>query len=123
MNIEELREYCLSVKGSSESCPFLKDTILVFKVMGKMFAYVDLEPKDGDFFVQLKCDPEKSSGLREKYTGVRQTDFKTLLWNSVYLESDVPDALIRELICHSVDEVIRKLPKSKRDAYKKPEQL
>lgn len=34
MNIEELREYCISVKGASESFPFDEST-LVFKVMGK----------------------------------------------------------------------------------------
>ena len=45
MNIEELREYCLS-KGATECMPFDEDT-LVFKVMGKMFTYTGLRPKNG----------------------------------------------------------------------------
>lgn len=118
MNIEELREHCLSIKGSTESFPFIKHDILVFKVMGKMFAYTPLEPKDGVFKVYLKCNPDKSVELREKYHGIAETDFKTLLWNLVTLESDVPDKLIKELINHSAEEVIKKLPKAKREEYK-----
>ena len=117
MNIEEFREYCLSIKGSSESLPFLNHNVLVFKVMNKMFAYIPLEPKDGVFKVDLKCNPEKSVELREKYYGITKTDFKTLLWNLVTLESDVPDELIKELVNHSVEEVIKKLPKRKQEEY------
>ena len=113
MNIEELRDYCLSVKGATESFPF-DETTLVFKIMGKMFAYIGLNPKDGQFKVDMKCDPEKSSELREKYEGIRHgTHTHGLLWNTVCLTSDVPDKLIKELIEHSVEEVIQKLPKKK----------
>ncbi|QIK59065.1 MmcQ/YjbR family DNA-binding protein [Dysgonomonas sp. HDW5A] len=118
MNIEELREFCLSVKGADESFPFLDDRILVFKVMGKMFAYVNIEPKDALFRVSIKCDPDKSVELREQYEGVMNGQHtKALEWNSICLESDVPDDLIKELILHSVDEVIRKLPKKLQAAY------
>ena len=118
MNIEEFREYCLSIKGSSESLPFMHHNVLVFKVMNKMFAYIPLEPKDGVFKADLKSDPEKSVELREKYHGITKTDFNTLLWNLVTLESDVPDELIKELINHSVEEVIKKLPRKKQEEYK-----
>ena len=119
MNIEELREYCISVKGATESFPF-DEVTLVFKVMDKMFAYTGLAPKDGQFIVDLKCNPEKSSELREKYEGIKHgTHTHGLLWNSVYLASDVPDTLIKELIEHSVEEVISKLPKKKQEEYRK----
>jgi len=36
MNIEEFRDFCLSLPGSEESFPFDEQT-LVFKVGGKMF--------------------------------------------------------------------------------------
>ncbi len=36
MNIETLREYCLSKPGAEETLPFGPDT-LVFKVSGKIF--------------------------------------------------------------------------------------
>lgn len=117
MNIEEFRTDCLSVKGAAESLPFLGHNVLVFKVMDKMFAYISLEPKDGIFRAHLKCDPERSVELREAYSGITETDFKTPLWNLVTLESDVPDEFIRELIRHSVEEVIKKLPRYKREEY------
>ena len=39
-------------------------------------------------------------------------------WITVYLEGDVPDKLIKELISHSVEEVLKKLPKKKQEEYK-----
>lgn len=118
MNIEELRDYCMSIKGATESFPF-DETTLVFKVMGRMFAYTRLEPKDGIFKVDMKCNPERTAELREKYHGVgRGTHTTGLMWNTVCLDSDVPDSLIKGLIDHSVEEVITKLSKKKQAEYK-----
>ena len=63
MNVETVREYCLSKKGATESFPF-DDVSLVIKVMNKMFALIDLE---GANSIALKCDPEKAIELREHY--------------------------------------------------------
>lgn len=118
MNIEQFREYCLTVKGAEECMPF-DDQTLVFKVMGKMFTFASLQPKDGCFWANMKCDPARSTELREEYAGISfgyYSDKK--YWITVQLESDVPNALIRELINHSVDEVIHKLPKSKQAEYR-----
>ncbi len=118
MNIEELRKYCLSIKGATESFPFDKKT-LVFKVMDKMFAYINIEPKDGVFRVNLKCGADKSVELREQYTGVTHgTHTRGLLWNQVSLNEDLTDDSIKELIDHSLNEVIKKLPKQKQNEYR-----
>ena len=61
MNIETIREYCLSKKGVTEGFLF-NNTALVFKVAGKMFA---LTNHTGDIRINLKCNPEKSIELRE----------------------------------------------------------
>jgi len=118
MNIEELRTYCLSVKGVTESTPF-GDDVLVYKVMNKMFAYFPLFPKEGEPFVVLKCDPEKTVELRDQYQGVTKGYYagNNLLWNSVFLQQDVPNALIKELIDHSVEEVLKKLSKKQQQEY------
>lgn len=100
MNIEEFREYCLSIKSSVESISLQNRNVLVCKVMGKVFVYIPLEPEDGIFKVYLKCDPDRTVELREKYNGINPDKFKTLLWNWVTLESDVSDKLIRESIQH-----------------------
>lgn len=118
MNIEDFRDHCMSVKGATESFPF-DDTTLVFKVMNKMFAYIGLEPKDGEFFANMKCNPERAEELRKEYEGIRPGYHTTKkLWNSVYIHSDVSDELILELLHHSVDEVIAKLPKKLQEEYK-----
>ncbi|MBF0649690.1 MmcQ/YjbR family DNA-binding protein [Dysgonomonas sp. GY75] len=117
MNIEEVREACISIKGATESFPFGDDT-LVYKVMDKMFAYMGLESRDGEFWLNVKCDPEKAIELREHYNGIRPGYHSNKkYWNTIVIESDVSDALIEELIQHSVDEVIRKLPKVKQAEY------
>jgi predicted DNA-binding protein (MmcQ/YjbR family) len=40
-------------------------------------------------------------------------------WITIYIQSDVPDKLIVELINHSVEEVVGKLPKYKQIEYQK----
>ena len=118
MNIEELRNHCLAVKGAEECTPFGED-VLVYKVMNKMFAYIPLHPKDNEYFAVMKCDPEKTAELREKYKGVTKGYYagNNLKWNSVHIQKDVPDKLIAELIEHSVEEVIKTLPKKKQKEY------
>lgn len=117
MNIEELREYCLSQRGATEGFPFGED-ILVFKVMDKMFAVLGLEPHDEGFMVIVKCDPEKAIELREKYQSVFPGyHFNKKYWNSIYLEGDMADDEIKYWIDHSVEEVIKKLPKKQQQEY------
>lgn len=119
MNIEELRDHCLAIKNVEECTPFGKD-VMVYKIMNKMFAFFSLYPKEGEYFVVLKCDPEKTVELRERYQGVTKGFYagNSLMWNSVYIEKDLPDALIVELIEHSVEEVIKSLPKKKQEEYR-----
>src|SRR6187551_3079905 len=66
MNAEQFRSYCLSKKGATESLPF-NEYVLVFKVMGKMFALIDLSEPDS---INLKCDPEYAVELREKHPDI-----------------------------------------------------
>jgi len=42
MNIEQLRDYCLSKKHVTEHFPF-DDDVLVFKVLNKMFVLTSLK--------------------------------------------------------------------------------
>lgn len=118
MNIEDYREYCLSVKGATECMPFDEHT-LVFKVMDKMFTFATLRPKNGRFWADMKCNPDKSEELIEQYEDISWGPFSDKKhWITVYLEGDVPDKLIKELISHSVEEVLKKLPKKKQEEYK-----
>ncbi|MCD7969321.1 MAG: MmcQ/YjbR family DNA-binding protein [Alistipes sp.] len=120
MDLETFREYCLAVKGAGESLPFLGNNVLVFKVMGKMFAMVPLEPRDGVIRAHMKCDAEYAAQLRESYGGIGPGfDPRSDTWYTLTLESDVPERLIRELIGRSVSEVIRALPKYRQEEYRR----
>ena len=113
MHIEEFRDYCLRKLETTEGFPF-NETTLVFKVAGKMFALADIELFDS---VNLKCDPERAIQLREAHSGIRPGwHMNKTNWNTVEVQSDVPDALMYELIDHSYEQVVEGLPKKIRDA-------
>ena len=108
MNIEQAREYCLTKPGAEECFPF-DEYNLVVKVAGKMFALI---PLDSSPQIALKCNPEKALELRDRYQGIEGAyHFNKKYWNTVRFDSDVPDSLVRELIDHSWDEVVAKLPR------------
>ena len=112
MDIESYRSYCLAKKGADEGFPF-DATTLVFKVGGKMFALTDI---DSFVSVNLKCDPEKAIDLREQFEGVKPGwHMNKKHWNTVEVDSDVNDALFKELIDHSYELVLNSLPKRIRE--------
>lgn len=112
MHLDDLRRYCLDKPGAFEDQPFGPDA-LVFKVAGKMFAITNLERLPAA--VGLKCDPERALELREEYDGIGTGPYLDKKhWNSVRLDGDVPGALVRELVDHSYDLVVAKLPKGER---------
>lgn len=115
MNIEELHDYCLTIKGSKESFPFDEFT-LVFKVYDKMFALIPLDSVE--LRVALKCDSQKAEELREKYSCVEPAHhFNKKYWNSIYLNRGMSDEEIKFWIRHSVGEVVKKLPKRIQNEY------
>lgn len=113
MELFTLRNYCLGKPGTTEERPFGPDT-LVYKVMGKMFALTSDERQPE--YVNLKCDPDDAMFFRNQFEGVRPGyHMNKRLWNSVYLTSDVPESLIREMIDDSYDLVVKGLPRKLRD--------
>jgi predicted DNA-binding protein (MmcQ/YjbR family) len=112
MFLDDLRNHCIEKPGVTEGFPFDKST-LVFKVFGKMFALVDVDVFEA---INLKCDPEKAVELRESYQGIQPGyHMNKTHWNSVYLNEDVSDQLLVELIDHSYELVYTSLPKKVRN--------
>jgi predicted DNA-binding protein (MmcQ/YjbR family) len=110
MHLDELREYCLAKQATTEVLPFGPDT-LVFKVAGKIFALTGLD--ETDLRVNLKCDPDYAIELRERHEEIKPGwHMNKVHWNTVYIEDgDLNDRLIRELVDHSYDIVVKKLSK------------
>lgn len=108
MNIEDLRMYCLSKKGVTESFPF-DETTLVFKVMNKMFAVTDLED---DLAVVIKADPENIISMREQYAAVKPARyFDKRHWNLVLIDGSIEQGTIKSWIDESYALIVSKLPK------------
>lgn len=115
MNIEELREYCLSLKGVTEDFPF-DETTLVFKVAGKMFCLTDLEDK---FSLALKNHPEKNIELREEFTAVKPGyHMSKKHWNTIEIDGSMHDNLLKDLIDESYDLVVMKLTRIEKQKLK-----
>ena len=109
MNIEEFVAYCIAKKGVEESFPFGGDT-LVFKVIGKMFALTGLN--SSPCTVNLKCDPERSVLLREEFLDIIPGyHMNKTHWNTVNIEGELDESLVKELIDHSYDLIVQSLPK------------
>jgi len=105
MNIEILREYCISKRNVTESFPFGDDT-LVFKTGGKIFALVNLE---GELSINLKCDPVLAIELRERYSSVIPGyHMNKKHWNTVYIDGSVPDKEVFSWIDHSYELVLNR---------------
>jgi predicted DNA-binding protein (MmcQ/YjbR family) len=119
MNIEQLYDFCSSLKGAAGSFPF-DEVSLVMKVENKMFALIPLD--EPEVQIAVKCDPQKAIELREHYACVTPAyHFNKKYWNTIYLNRDMLDEEVKAWIRHSIDEVIKKLPKNVRDAYYRKE--
>jgi predicted DNA-binding protein (MmcQ/YjbR family) len=120
MNIQQLYEFCLSKKGVTEHFPFDEDT-LVFKVGGKMFCLASLkEWEAGNPSLNLKCNPERAIELREQYEAIKPGyHMSNVHWNTVSVNTDVPQKVLIDLINHSYDLVFSSLTKKLQEEIKK----
>lgn len=110
MNIEQIREYCLSKLNVTEGFPFGEQT-LVFKVSGKMFATLSLSAESR---MNLKCDPERAIELRDHHFYVIPGyHMNKKHWNTV-LYDNASDNEMKEWIDHSYDLVYNSLPANKK---------
>jgi len=113
MNIETLRDFCLTLPHTTEDMPFGED-FLVFRICNRIFALTNLEHIPVS--VSLKCDPERAIELREQYPDkiIAGYHLNKKHWNTVLLES-LPEALIKEMVQHSYNQVLAKISKKERE--------
>ncbi|GGW54861.1 putative DNA-binding protein (MmcQ/YjbR family) [Winogradskyella epiphytica] len=120
MNIEQVREYCLSKKGSSEDFPF-DDVTLTFKVLGKLFALTSLKGwETGLPSINLKCDPDYAQELRAEYESiVAGYHMSKKHWNTINIhEGEVQAQFLFKLIDHSYDMVVKGMTIKMRESLK-----
>lgn len=112
VNFNSIRTYLLNKKGTTEERPFGPD-VLVYKVMGKMFALV---PEDLPLRISLKCDPDEALALRDMYTAVQPGyHLNKKHWNTVTPDDTLPEEELWRMIDNSYALVVAKLKKAKRE--------
>lgn len=101
MNIEELRDYCLSLGEVTEKTPFGKfarkyESILVFYVLDHMFCFIDMD----DFTsITVKSTPEEIEEIRLRHLSVDNPLNQSLKhWIQLNFNGDLSDKDIYALI-------------------------
>ncbi|MEU9306225.1 MmcQ/YjbR family DNA-binding protein [Streptomyces sp. NBC_00080] len=119
MTPQELRALCLSFNAAVEDFPF-RPEISVFKVGGKLFALTTLDARP--LTVNLKCDPDDAVRLRGEHEGliVPGWHMNKRHWNTVTVDGELPDRLVRELVEDSYDLVVAGLPRAERLRLDRP---
>jgi len=114
LTLADVREYLRAKKGTTEEMPFGPE-VLVFKVMGKMFALVS--HMESPLRVNLKCDPDLAVVLRLEYEAVIPGYHQNKQhWNTIIFGGDVPDDTLRGMMDMSYDLVVGKLTKAQKKA-------
>lgn len=113
INLDTLKKYCAQKPGTSETYPFGEDT-LVFKVLGKMYALTNVD--SDQLSINLKCDPDWAMILRQHYAAVKPGyHMNKKHWNTVEIDSSIPDDEVFEMIDHSYRLVVKGLKKADRE--------
>ena len=109
MNIEDIRDYALSLNNVSESFPFGDNTI-VFKVDNKIFLLASLTSEILQF--NVKCNPEYAIELREQYSSILPGyHMNKKHWNTIIVDGTLTANQLRKFIKDSYFLVAKKKKK------------
>ena len=110
MNKQEAINYCLSFPRVTTDFPF-DQTTQVFRIGNKIFSITDLNDEDVGS-MNLKCEPERSVQLRERYESVKTGyHMNKKHWITVFIDL-IDEKTLKELIYNSYILVKNSLPKS-----------
>lgn len=121
MNIEQVRDFTLSLPGVTEDQAFGED-IINFRLEGKIFLCLWLgggryDMRDGVSRIALKLSPERNEELRERYSAVTPAyHWNKKHWSDVYY-GQLDDTLVEQWIKESYRLVASKLPQAVRGKY------
>ena len=121
MNIEEVRDFALSLPGVTEDQPFGDDNI-TFRVEGKIFMCLWLgggKYNIDETMLRFACKltPERNEVLREQYSAIMPAfHWNKTHWSDVFFEQLDTD-FVEDIIRESYEVIVSKLPKSVRVKY------
>jgi predicted DNA-binding protein (MmcQ/YjbR family) len=112
MNVDWLRELCLTFPGATEQIQWGYD--LLFKVGGKMFAVTPLEP--ASVCLSFKASPENFAELTERPNIIPAPYLARAQWVALETRDAVPRNELAGLLRESYDLVVSKLPRKIRES-------
>jgi len=112
MNVDWLREICLSFAGATEQIQWGSD--LLFKIGGKMFAVTPLEP--APVYLSFKASPENFAELTERPNIIPAPYLARAQWVALETRDALPAQELARLLGESYEMVFAKLPKKTREA-------
>ena len=119
MNVDWLRELCLSFPGATEQIQWGYD--LLFKVGGKMFAVTPLEP--APVCLSFKASPENFAELTERPNIIPAPYLARAQWVALQTRDALPPEELARLLRESYDMVFARLPRKIRDAVSRAKPL
>ena len=120
MGVDWVRRYCLALPHTTEGVQW--GNHLVFKVAGKMYAVLSLEPPF-DAWLSFKSTPEGFAELTER-PGIMPAPYMArAYWIALESKDAIPLAELKRLLRHSYELVLAKLSKKARAALGKPVRL
>ncbi len=110
MKLSQLEKLLLQKNEAVKEFPFGPDCE-VFKVRGKMFALIT--EREGRLAVNLKSDPAEAEALRSSFDDIIPGyHMNKRHWNTVYIDRELPDDLIKQMVNDSYLLVVSSLKKS-----------
>lgn len=108
--VDWITAHCLEKNGSTSDYK-VEWGMDRFMISSKMFASIGTH-KDGRPILSLKCDPAFNQLVRQQNENIISGYYMNKEhWNSIYLDSDVPSALITEMLDMSYDLIFKSLTK------------
>ena len=109
MNIEQARDWALSMPFATED-EFAPQWVS-YRIDGKWFMLIQLDAPEPR--IALKLPPADNIELRTRYSAIRPAyHMNHTHWSDIYLNGEISDNMIEQLIRRSYALVASKLPKS-----------
>lgn len=110
MKYEWIDEYCVSKQGAEKDYKVEWDAVR-FMIRGKMFA-MKCGDKEGKPIITIKLEPLLGEFFRNQYPDIVPGYYMNKQhWNSLYLEGNVPDDVVRDMLNKSYNIILQSFSK------------
>lgn len=118
MDAASVRRFCRSLAHTTESVQW--GDHLVFKIGGRIYAIVALEP--GDVWLSFKCSPDDFAELTERPGVIPAPYLARAGWIALESQDALPASEVRRLLRQAYDLVLARMPAKARAALAAPPQ-